>query len=147
MPHPYVSTVTFKDGQIVLTVQLDEYLADQPVEVSGYATQNSGGFATFYAIQSAGANPDGTVVMYVRATPEKEFMTGEDVTVSLRAAKVWITVLTEDGEAAPHDQPGKAPDGTAWNHVKEVGWASAGPMPSWGAGRSSGGGDSTFPGA
>jgi hypothetical protein len=141
MPRPYVSGVTFKGGQIVLTVQLDEYLAGQPVEISGYATQNSGAFANFYGIQTVGANPDGTVVMYVKATPEKAFMAGEDVTVSLRAAKVWVTVLSG---ISPEGGPEKAADGTAWNNVQDEVWA--GQSSSWNAGpAAAGGGGSNFP--
>jgi hypothetical protein len=144
MPRPYVSAVTFIEKQIVLTIQLDEYLAGQPVEISGYATQNNGAFANFYAIQSVGANPDGTVVMYVKGTPQTPFMEGEPVTVTLRAAKVWVTVLTGDGEISPQSQPAKATDGTTWNNaIKEV-WASGGPSSSWSAGQA---GDSSFPGS
>ena len=142
MPRPYVSAVTFIGGQVVLTVQLDEYLAGQPVEISGYATQNSGAFANFYSIQTAGKNPDGTVVMYVKATPEKAFMAGEDVTVSLREAKVWVTVLSG---ASPGGTPAKATDGTTWNSVQEEVWA--GRSSAWDAVQAAtGGGDSNFPG-
>jgi hypothetical protein len=141
MPRPYVSAVTFISGQVVLTVQLDEYLAGQPVEISGYATQNSGAFANFYSIQTAGKNPDGTVVMYVKATPEKAFIAGEDVTVSLRAAKVWVTVLSG---ISPAGTPAKATEGTTWNNVLEEVWA--GRSSSWDAGPgAAGGGDSSFP--
>ena len=140
MPRPYVSGVTLKGGQIVLTVQLDEYLAGQPVEISGYATQNSGAFANFYGIQTVGANPDGTVVMYVEATPEKAFIAGEDVTVSLRAAKVWVTVLSGISPAGP---PVKAVDGTVWNSVQEEVWAGA--SSSWNGGPATGGSGSSLP--
>ena len=146
MPRPYVSAVTLLGGQIVLTVQLDEDLAGQTVEISGYATQNSGGYATFYSNQSAEKNPDGTVVAYVKATPAQEFMTGEIVTVFLRAAKVWVTMLTKEGGWPPNPPPAKAADGTSWDVVTNVGWASGGPSSSWRPGQAAaGGGGSNFP--
>jgi len=114
MPRPFVTNVTFKGGEMVLTVELDKFLANKPVEISGYATQNSGGFATFYDIQSVGETPAGTVVMYVKATPATAFNIGDDVTVSLRASSVWVTVLGEgqDGEMPPNYQPLALPQGT-----------------------------------
>lgn len=152
MPHSYVTKVTLKDGQIVLTVEVDESLAGEPVEISGYATQNSGGFATFYDIQSAGENPDGTVVIYVKATPTKAFQDGEDVTVSLRAARVWVTVLTEsqDGQPSPQYHPAPtqqgpaAGDGTSWSIIRAVGWASPVLLSTPGDGQPSAGSDSSF---
>jgi hypothetical protein len=155
MPHPYVTRVTFTDDQIVLTVQLDLFPSGEFIEISGFATQNSGGFANFYDIQPVKKNPDGTVIMYVKATPTKAFENGEDVTVSLRAAIVWVTVLTEtqDEEIEPTDQSKPATGGataqavTALNGVTAVGWASGGPVPSWGAGQASAGSDSSFQGA
>jgi hypothetical protein len=144
MPRPYVSGVTFTGGQIVLTVQLEESLAGQPVEISGYATQNSGGFATFYETQTAGANPDGTVVVYVKGTPGKPFMIGEAVTVSLRAAKVWVTVLTPEGGISRGGTLMAAADGTTWNNVTQVGWAGDPPSP-WSDGQAAADGDPKFP--
>jgi hypothetical protein len=151
MPHPYVTKVTFNDGQLVLTVELDEYLAAESVEISGYATQNSGGFATFNDIQIATKIPDGTVVMYVTATPSEQFKSGEDITVSARASRVWVTVLTEspDGDI-PNYHPMSpsggttAQEGTAWNSVTAVGWAAPAPLSSSSAGKTSAGSDSNF---
>lgn len=147
MGRPYVTGVTVNGGKIVLTVLLDTFMVNKPVEISGVATQNSGGFATFYDIQSANENPDGTVLMYVTATPSVEFKKGEDVTVSLRAASVWVTVLGEsqNGEIQPlkgsePDAEGtSAQDGATWTSLKSVGypnvgaagWASAGSDPSF----------------
>jgi hypothetical protein len=142
MGRPYVTGVTFNGGKIVLTVLLDTFLANKPVEISGFATQNSGGFATFYGIQSANENPDGTVLMYVTATPSVEFKNGEDVTVSLRAASVWITVLGEsqDGGIQPAAAGTPAQDGATWDSLKSVGYPTAGAE--W----ESAGSDPSFPG-
>jgi len=162
MPHPYVTRVTLTDSQIVLTIQLDLFPSGESLEISGFASQNSGGFATFYDIQPVVKNPDGTVTMYVRATPGQKFKNGEPVTVSLRAAIVWITVVTPSQDGESPGQTGSASDGvtdasesasesttaqedTVWNTVSAVGWVSGGPLPSWGAGQTSVGSDSNFP--
>src|SRR5262245_40431134 len=64
MSLPYVTDVSFKDGKIVLSIQLEKELANESVEISGYATQSNGAFATFYDIQSARENPAGKVMMF-----------------------------------------------------------------------------------
>ena len=143
MPRPYVSAVTVKGDQLVLTVQLEKFMAGQPVQVTGYATQNSGAFAAVHDMQTVGANLDGSVTMYVMVTPGKDFMAGEPVTVSLRAVvvKVWITVVAG---AAPLNRPTRATDGTTWEDVTEVGWTIGGPSSPWNAGQESADGDSSF---
>lgn len=153
MPHPYVTKVTLTDGQIVLTVDLGEAMSGQPVEISGYATQNGGSFANFYDVQTVEANPDRTVVMYVKATPSQEFRNGQEVTVVLRAARVWATVLTRTsdgqmpppGQAASTEESTAAQDGATWD-IKTAAWLSPGPSPSWNPGQASAGGAS-FPAA
>lgn len=143
MAHPYVSAVTIKGDQIVLTVKLDKFMAGQSVEVSGYATQNSGAFAAVHDMQTVGANPDDSVLMYVMVTPGKDFMAGEPVTVSLRAAvvKEWVTVVAG---VEPANKPTKATDGTTWENVTEVGWAIGDSSSPWSAGQATADGDSSF---
>jgi hypothetical protein len=143
MARPYVTAVTVKGDQLVLTVKLDKFMAGQPVEVTGYATQNSGAFAAVHDMQTVGANPDGSVVMYVLVTPGKDFMAGEAITVSLRAVvvKEWITVVAG---VAPKDKPTKATDGTTWENVLEVGWTVGGPSSPWSADQAAGDGASNF---
>jgi hypothetical protein len=143
MARPYVSAVTFIGGEIVLTVLLDEDLAGQRVEISGYATQSSGAFVNFYDIQPVSASPDGSVVMYVKATPGAPFIFGDDVTVSLRASKLWFTVLTLEKGFTPRDPSAPAEDGTTWNNATAVGWAAGGP-PSWSGSQAPAGGESNF---
>jgi hypothetical protein len=151
MSNPYVTKVTFKDGQIVLTVQLDESLANESVEISGYATQDGGGFATFYDIQNTKENPDGSVVIYVKAAPSQNFMNGQPVTVTLRASRVWVTVLAEsqDGPERPYypaitSDGTTARDGTTWGELAAVG--SVSPLSSSRVGKTSAGSDSNFRG-
>jgi hypothetical protein len=152
MSLPYDTDVSFKDGQIVLTIELDRYLANESVEISGYAAQVNGAFATFYDIQVAKENPAGKVVMFVKATPSIQFQTGEPVIVALRASRVWVTVLAEPDE--PMSPPGKspaetpagpaAPEGHTWPVVTAVSWAAPLPAPSSSASETSAGSDSSF---
>jgi len=122
MPPPYVTNVTFNDGQIVLTVRVDNYQPGESLEISGQATQNGAAFAAFYDTQSVPEqNPDGTAYIYVKATPSQEFEKGRNVTVVLRAAKVWVTVL---GQSPPEQRPVgnvvPAGDGSTWSYIKAV---------------------------
>jgi hypothetical protein len=144
MSRPYVTDVTFNNGEIVLTVLLDDYLANKPVEITGYATQNSGGFAIFNDTQSVNKNPAGNVIMYVSAAPSGEFKNGEDVTVFLRAASIWITVLGEDQDdgVQPAEKGTSAQDGATWNDLKSVGYPNARAAENVAVGD-----DSSFPGA
>lgn len=119
MSLPYVTNVTFKDGQIVLTVRVDNYRPGESLEISGQATQNGGAYAAFYDTQSVPEpNPDGTAFIYVKATPSEQFENGRNVTVVLRAAKVWATVL---GESPPEQRPVgnvvPAGDGSTWSYI------------------------------
>jgi hypothetical protein len=130
MPHPYVTRVTVKANQIVLTIKVDEYPTGEPLEISGYATQNGGAFAVFNDIQAVPEpNPDDTAYMYLTALPSQDFKKGHAVTVVLRAARVWATVLGEPqiGEGPSLEWPELAEAGTAWNVIKSVstlGWST-----------------------
>ena len=120
MSPPYVTNVTFKNSQIVLTIRVDNYQPGESLEVSGNATQNGGAYAAFHDNQTVPEhNPDGTAYIYVQATPSQEFEKGRNVTVVLRAAKVWVTVLgdspPEQGVPVPRVGAG---DGSTWNYIK-----------------------------
>jgi hypothetical protein len=121
MSEPYVTQVTFKDGQIVLTVRVDAYQPGESLEISGHATQNGGAYAAFYDTKTVPEyNPDGTSYIYVTATPSQEFEKGRNVTVVLRAAKVWVTVLGDsppEGAPVPHVEAG---DGSTWSYIRAL---------------------------
>jgi len=124
MPRPYVTNVTVQNNQIMLTVKVDGFPDDEPVEISGYATQNDGALAVFYDLPPFPAPyPDGTAYIYVTAPPTQSFKHGHPVTVVLRASRVWTTVLEEEVEPggaavaqAVKGQP--AEEGTSWSDVK-----------------------------
>ena len=123
-------------GKIQLTVQLDDFKPGETVELSGQATQISGAFANFYNIvvvpKKSKKGPDDQDHYYVSVTtsprPPHEFMKDQDVTVFLRAAKVWVTVLgTGDGPTpmpsptlTPPLGPKQAKAGDGWGTVKQV---------------------------
>jgi hypothetical protein len=120
MPPPWVNKVTIKEKQIVLTVLADEFREGENIEISGSATQTSGGFAVFDVIQPVPkASPDNTVNMYVTITPSRPFTKGEAVTVVMRAGPVWVSVLEEPltGSVPTRRAPkpsASAEDGTTW---------------------------------
>jgi hypothetical protein len=127
MPNPYVTNVTFRNSQIVLTIRVDEFQPGESLEISGHATQNGAAFASFYDTQTVPKpNPDGTANIYVKATPSQQFEKGHSITVVLRAAKVWVTVL---GDSPPEQggsgvQPEQAGEGSTWSYIKAV-WPPA----------------------
>lgn len=143
MSNPYVTDVTFADNQIVLTVLVDEFESGESIEISGQATQNGGAFAVFYDVQPVPErSPDGAVYIYVKALQWGRFRRGQDVTVVLRTARVWATVLGESQSdqgpsvrsvqyATPQGQAEWAPEGTAWNVRKAEVQLGAGTDP-WG---------------
>ena len=147
MSEPWVTRVTIQGDELLLTVQVDEFVGNEPLEVSGSVTQHGGAIATVFDVQPVVKNPDGTATMYVKATPAQEFMEGDPVTVFLRAAKVWVTVLREEGWK-PENQPTKpATDGTTWDTVAKVGWAASnGQASSWSPDQALAGGEPSFQG-
>jgi len=127
MPYPWVTKVTIKEKQIVLTVQADDFRTGENLEISGYATQNSGGFAVVNVVQAVPKpNPDDTVDMYVTATPSRPFTKGEAVTVVLRAGPVWVSVLEEPPTGTVPKlprSPEPAAEGTTWSVLKSAAYA------------------------
>jgi len=110
------------DGKnIVLTVNVDSFTPGEYVEISGcatqaYETQGEGGFATFSEIQEIKKNKtDKPAALKVKAKLTKNFQQDQDVTVVVRVAKVWITVLS------PGSYPATTPGLFAWDSVKGVG--------------------------
>jgi hypothetical protein len=119
----YVTRADFQNEVMVFSVQLQGFNVGEAVELSGSATQNNGALASFYDIQTISAvDSKGIAQLTVSATPSAPFMEGEDVTVVLRAAKVWVTVLGEEPDERSQvrgTEAGPAQEGTAWPKVKE----------------------------
>jgi hypothetical protein len=94
MVDTYVPSAEFKNGQIVLTVDVAGFEPGEPVELNGQATQDNGAYAPFYNIKDV---PTDGSPLTVEATPEGqyEFDATQVVTVTIRVAKVWVTILKE----------------------------------------------------
>jgi hypothetical protein len=143
MPDSYVTSAKIVNGKIQLEVQVDQFAAQahqfddgQYVEISGQATQTSGAFANIYDIQQVPAGPNGDpeipdekdhYYVYVSGAPiPHQFREDGDVTVVLRAARVWLTVLgsrSDRGGATSVNEDGTtppAPDGTTWDRDPRV---------------------------
>lgn len=117
MPYPWVTDVTFKNNQILLTVNADGFTPGEHIELSGYATQNGGAFAIFSDLQRVPPlTKDNKIIMYVTSLSSANFQSGLPVTVVMRAARVWAVVLDEpsDGTSQPRVVH-PAGEGTAWN--------------------------------
>jgi len=110
----YVTEVKLESNELVLTVAVEGFTPGEAVEVTGQVTSNNGGFATFYDIQDIaaadGARPGangnagawgGLQPLTVNASPVDlaKFETRGDITVVVRVAKVWATVLGETRDA------------------------------------------------
>jgi hypothetical protein len=129
MPDPssnsYVTDATFGGGKITLTVRVDNFSPGDYVEISGHATQSSGAFANYYSIEEV-PNPTNTVaVNTVTVTavpvPPQRFIPWEDVTVVVRVAKIWVTVLGGASQpGTPTRPPAVTPPQTVWNVIRQV---------------------------
>jgi len=154
MVNPYVTNVTLRKKQIVLTIKVDDYPPGEDLEISGQATQNGGAFAVFNGIkQVPEPNPDGTAYIYLEASPAQDFEKGHDITVVLRAARVWTTVLGESPEPESSSHAAQLPtttgktessdEGTSWNKIRAVTYA--GPSSPGNAGQNPTGSEASFP--
>jgi hypothetical protein len=131
--NPYVTSAKFAGGQMTFKVLVDDFQSDEEeyVEISGYATQTGGAFANIYQIAAIPAKANNTgkkdyVEVTAKTGPKKHFRSDQEVTVSIRVAKVWITVLGINPEttglaAGERVHPSQPPnDGTTWDDAKEV---------------------------
>jgi hypothetical protein len=134
MPDSYVTSATFNPaGQIELEVLVNTFKPGEYVEISGHATQTGGAFANYYDIkQVLPADSDGNQYVTVTATPipPQKFYNDEDVTVVLRVAKLWVTVLGQQSKqpSPPTTQPPAAQAAATWGVVKQVADINGGAM-------------------
>ena len=91
------------DGSIDLTVRIAGFQVDYSVEVSGYATQHSGTFATFSeTAKVTPANSPDAFELKVTIPKDKlaNLKVGKPITVVTWVSEVWPSVLIEDKDAA-----------------------------------------------
>ena len=132
MPNSYVTSAEIDGNNIVLSIDVGAFTPGEYVEISGYATQTAApetqvdtGFATFSEIQEIKAakpgKPGKTDELKVKAKLTKEFKKDLDITVAVRVAKVWVTVLSAVQVTPAVTQPPVAGQGSKWGWVKGVG--------------------------
>jgi hypothetical protein len=146
MPNSYVTSAKITGGKIRLTVRVDDFKPEDDtaeyVEISGQATQTAGAFANFYDIQQVPATPNGPAdpgdppgtrhyEIYVTGAPIPHQFTDKDVTVVMRVAKVWLTVLGKK-VGLTQEMVGSDGEGMIWDNeprVAEIGDGSWTPGP------------------
>jgi hypothetical protein len=108
--------------QIKLSVEVTDFkAAGGSVEISGQATQVGGGFADIYKIvDMTEATEDDPGEWFVTVTadtaPPYRFRKDQDVTVYVRTAKVWVSVLGEQtGWSTSSGEDPTADDDTKWD--------------------------------
>jgi hypothetical protein len=98
-------------------------MPNEVVEISGYVMQDQGAFAHFNLFKTTNAKLGGTTTLEVvanRARDSAPFQKGHDLTVMLRAAKVWATVLAEGQDQQYATASNAAGAGTMWARIKGV---------------------------
>ena len=119
--HGFVTKVTLQNDTITFSVGVYGFDAGEPVEISGYATQTNGAFANIYQIDQVPDMADPSVDVTVEPRSTVPFSQDEPVTVVIRAAKVWVTVL---GSTPPQEGLGaetrSADASITWDNVQVV---------------------------
>lgn len=129
--HPYVDSVAMNGDQITLKVEVTDFKTTQGgIEISGTATQTGGAVASFSqivdiatAIAETGA--DGKQYLFASVTadtiPPYRFRKDQDITIFVRVAKVWVTVLgAHDQTAQPSETVQEADAATTWDQVRKA---------------------------
>jgi hypothetical protein len=81
-----------------ITIRLWGFEKGEYVQLSGFAAQRGGGFAAICAQHEVEAvDNNGIAVFDLTVTPSKDFVPGTEVTTSLWAAKVWLSLLDGTG--------------------------------------------------
>jgi hypothetical protein len=120
MSHGFVTSATLQNGKITFSVGVYEFKAGEPVEISGYATQTNGAFVNIYQIKQVPDMADPAVDVTVDPQSGQQFSQDDEITVVIRAAKVWVTVLgsTQPVGVGPESVPPGGP--ITWGNVQVV---------------------------
>ena len=114
-----VTRVAITDGtsqSAVITVQLSGFEKGEYAQLSGFAAQRNGGFASITGEYVIGDVDPATEAadFDVTVTPVKNFVKDKEVTTSLWAAKVWLTVLDHDATGWVWNSVYSAPEYESW---------------------------------
>ena len=119
--HGFVTKVTLQNDTITFSVGVYGFDAGEPVEISGYATQTNGAFVNIYQIKQVPDMADPAVDVTVDPQSGQQFSQDDEITVVIRAAKVWVTVL---GSTPPQEGLGaetrSADASITWDNVQVV---------------------------
>ena len=126
MPHPYVDSVTLTNNKITFRVEVSDFgPSGGYVEVSGQASQVGGALAIIFQTVEVPDAPNGDgdddKAYFVNVTADtvgpNPFRKDQNVSVFVRVARAWLTVL---GKApAPEPVPPQPiPPGMAWDLVR-----------------------------
>lgn len=111
------------ENNIQVSIDVDSFMPNESVEVSGYVAQNHGAYATISEFQEINAKLGRTAHLTVTAKPAPAapaFQQSDDVMVFVRVSKVWVTVLGA-GPAQPQEiSPRTAEAGSVWGRLKGV---------------------------
>ena len=122
MPPRWVRSVTLTNDKMTLSVEVTDFKATTGlIEITGEVTQDNGAWARISTIADrATATKEGNkyfvdVEAIPTPTPDHQFTTDEDVTIFVRVAQTWVTVL-ESGT----DEPVKGTQvGQIWGKYKK----------------------------
>jgi hypothetical protein len=114
---------------MIFNVIVDDFDPGDYIEISGAATQVGGAFAAIHKVASVPPKPtdppeaEASVDVSADLCSDKEFRKDLDVTVYIRIAKIWVTVL---GEGPPSESKGPPDQGipvdedTMWGKIRHV---------------------------
>ena len=121
--HPYVDSVSMASREaITLSVEVTDFATTKgELEISGTATQEGGAFATFTQVvdfdKEASQEDDGWFAdVTAKTIPPVQFDPNKAITVFVRVARVWVTVLGQDAA-----NPYTTGSTTKWGQIKGSG--------------------------
>jgi len=123
--HPYVDSVSMNGNQIDLSVEVTDFKTTKgSIEISGQATQVGGALAMISQVvdftKDATEEPDGYfVTVTANVVPPIRFKKDQDITVFVRVARVWVTVLGEHNAAGSSVEGTDADPDTTWDEPKK----------------------------
>jgi hypothetical protein len=105
-------------NNIQVSIDVDAFMPNESVEISGYVAQNHGAYATINESAKIDAKLGRTAHLTVTAKPAPTapaFQQGDDVMVFVQVAKVWVTVLGARQAQQPVALSQEAAEGSAWD--------------------------------